>query len=76
MKPYKELGDLLSGAKTEAYRSKRQSIGFGVTVGFFIAFVGCLMTGSAWWFLAPFLGFFCVWRMVMGHWPFFQKHRD
>lgn len=65
MKPYKELADLLTGVKTEAYRSKRQSIGFGVVGGFLIAFVGCILTGSAWWFLAPIFGFFCAWYIVM-----------
>ena len=76
MKSYKELADLLTGARTEAYRSKRQSVGFGVVGGVFVAFAGCLITGSAWWFVAPICGFFCAWRIAMGHWPFFQKPKD
>lgn len=76
MKSYKELAELLTGSRTENYQSKRQSIGFGVVGGFFIAFVGCMLTRSVWWFLVPIFGFFGAWRMVMGHWPLFQKRKD
>lgn len=65
MKSYKELAERLTGSRTEKYRSQRQSIGFGVVGGFFIAFVGCMLTGSAWWFLAPIFGFLIAWYLVM-----------
>ncbi|MES2353296.1 MAG: hypothetical protein V4568_02660 [Pseudomonadota bacterium] len=55
---------------SESSRLRRQGVGVGLFIGFFVAIAGYIFTDSGWWFLAPFIGFAVAWRIVLGRWPF------
>jgi hypothetical protein len=58
---------------SESSRLRRQGVGVGLFIGFFIAIAGYILTENGWWFVTPFLGFILAWRIVMGRWPFSDK---
>jgi len=47
-----DLKAFFIGSPTEEYRARRIGVGLGTAGGFFSAFVGSILTGSA-WFLGP-----------------------
>ena len=64
------LLELLSQSGDEPQWANRRAVGLGVFVGFLAAIIGCLLTGTGWWFIAPVIGFALAWRIVHGRWPF------
>jgi len=58
---------------SESSRLRKQSVGVGLFIGFFVAITGYILTDSAWWLFAPFVGFALAWRITLGHWPFSKR---
>jgi hypothetical protein len=68
-----DIAAALRGRRSDEARLQRQILGVGMAGGFFVGLAGYAVSGSGWWFVAPFIGIALSWRVAIGRWPFRKR---